>query len=108
MSRRACSLSDRSAGCCDEADGPVWALGFVREGDILTVWKLYRLGSSPTHLIDTVNALGRALTRGRPLDAAWYSSPKNAAIYTYGNIFPHLLRNYSEVAQQTILARKRA
>ena len=33
------------------------ALGFVREGDILTVWKLDRLGRSLPDLIETVNAL---------------------------------------------------
>jgi DNA invertase Pin-like site-specific DNA recombinase len=33
------------------------ALGFVREGDVLTVWKLDRLGRSLPHLIETVNAL---------------------------------------------------
>jgi len=33
------------------------ALDYVREGDVLLVWKLYRLGRSLAHLIGTVTAL---------------------------------------------------
>ncbi len=33
------------------------ALAFVREGDVLAVWKMDRLGRSLPHLIETVNAM---------------------------------------------------
>ena len=50
-------FEDKASGA--KADRP-WlaaALCFVRQGDILTVWKLDRLGRSLPHLIETVNAL---------------------------------------------------
>jgi DNA invertase Pin-like site-specific DNA recombinase len=49
-------FEDKASGA--KADpGLAAALGFVRLGDILTVWKLDRLGRSLPHLIETVNAL---------------------------------------------------
>src|SRR3712207_9423339 len=33
------------------------AMGYVRDGDVLIVWKLDRLGRSLPHLIETVSAL---------------------------------------------------
>ena len=50
-------FKDKASGA--KADRPELkaALGFVREGDVLTVWKLDRLGRSLPHLIETVNGL---------------------------------------------------
>ena len=50
-------FEDKASGAKADRPGLVAALGFVREGDILTVWKLDRLGRSLPHLIETVNAL---------------------------------------------------
>ena len=50
-------FEDRASGAKADRPGLEAALGFVREGDILTVWKLDRLGRSLPHLIETVNAL---------------------------------------------------
>ena len=50
-------FEDRASGATTDRPGLAAALGFVREGDILTVWKLDRLGRSLPHLIETVNAL---------------------------------------------------
>lgn len=50
-------FEDRASGAKIDRPGLAAALGFVREGDILTVWKLDRLGRSLPHLIETVNAL---------------------------------------------------
>jgi DNA invertase Pin-like site-specific DNA recombinase len=46
------------AGCA-KADraGLLAALGYVRNGDVLIVWKLDRLGRSLPHLIETITAL---------------------------------------------------
>jgi DNA invertase Pin-like site-specific DNA recombinase len=50
-------FQDKASGAKTDRPGLTAALSFVREGDILTVWKLDRLGRSLPHLIETVNAL---------------------------------------------------
>lgn len=63
-------FEDRASGAKAERPGLADALGFVRRGDALVVWKLDRLGRSMAHLIDTVrkleaNSVGfRSLTEG--------------------------------------------
>ena len=53
-------FEDTASGAKAERPGLAAALGLLREGDILTVWKLDRLGRSLPHLIETVNAWRRA------------------------------------------------
>jgi DNA invertase Pin-like site-specific DNA recombinase len=50
-------FEDTASGAKAERPGLAAALTFARDGDILTVWKLDRLGRSLPHLIETVNAL---------------------------------------------------
>ncbi|CAO3459875.1 Phage DNA invertase [Azospirillum argentinense] len=50
-------FADKASGAKTDRPGLVAALAFVREGDVLVVWKLDRLGRSLPHLIETVNAL---------------------------------------------------
>lgn len=50
-------FTDRVSGAKSARLGLDQAIDFVRDGDILVVWKLDRLGRSLTHLIDTVNQL---------------------------------------------------
>ncbi|MGL4968490.1 MAG: recombinase family protein [Inquilinus sp.] len=50
-------FQDKASGGKADRPGLTAALAFVREGDILVVWKLDRLGRSLPHLIETVNAL---------------------------------------------------
>jgi DNA invertase Pin-like site-specific DNA recombinase len=45
------------SGAKSDRPGLSQALDFVREGDVLVVWKLDRLGRSRRDLIDTINAL---------------------------------------------------
>jgi DNA invertase Pin-like site-specific DNA recombinase len=45
------------SGAKAERPGLSQALAFMREGDVLTVWKLDRLGRSLRDLIDIINAL---------------------------------------------------
>ena len=49
-------FQDKASGATDRP-GLTAALAFVREGDVLVVWKLDRLGRSLPHLIETVSAL---------------------------------------------------
>ena len=52
-------FEDKASGAKSDRPGLNEALAYVREGDVLTVWKLDRLGRSLPHLIETVNTLGR-------------------------------------------------
>ena len=50
-------FQDVASGAKDERKGLADAVEFSRAGDVLTVWKLDRLGRSLKHLIETVNHL---------------------------------------------------
>lgn len=50
-------FEDVASGALAEREGLAEALGFLREGDVLVVWKLDRLGRSLKHLIEVVQAL---------------------------------------------------
>src|SRR3712207_9366892 len=50
-------FTDRVSGGRAERPGLTNALGHLRDGDTLVVWRLDRLGRSLPHLIETVTAL---------------------------------------------------
>lgn len=50
-------FEDRASGARADRPGLRKAVDYVREGDVLIVWKLDRLGRSLPHLLDTVSAL---------------------------------------------------
>lgn len=50
-------FSDIASGAKTERQGLKEAIGYAREGDVLVVWKLDRLGRSLRHLIETVQTL---------------------------------------------------
>jgi DNA invertase Pin-like site-specific DNA recombinase len=54
-------FEDRASGARGDRAGLRAALDYVRQGDMLIVWKLDRLGRSLPHLIETVTSLA---TRG--------------------------------------------
>ena len=54
-------FEDRASGARTDRAGLHSALDYVRDGDVLIVWKLDRLGRSLPHLIETVTSLA---TRG--------------------------------------------
>lgn len=51
------TFEDRASGARADRAGLQSALEYVREGDVLVVWKLDRLGRSLPHLIQTVTSL---------------------------------------------------
>src|SRR5512144_1232581 len=51
------TFTDTASGSQTERKGLEEALGYVRKGDTLVVWRLDRLGRSLRHLIDTIGAL---------------------------------------------------
>ena len=61
-------FEDKISGAKSDRPGLADALGYVRDGDVLMVWKLDRLGRSMSHLIkslteqiDTTTASGRLI-----------------------------------------------
>lgn len=50
-------FNDTASGARTDRPGLAEALAYVRDGDVLVVWRLDRLGRSLSHLIDTVGAL---------------------------------------------------
>src|SRR5918999_4477134 len=50
-------FTDTASGAKQERKGLEEALEYVREGDILVVWRLDRLGRSLKHLIETITKL---------------------------------------------------
>jgi DNA invertase Pin-like site-specific DNA recombinase len=50
-------FTDTASGTKTDRPGLEEALGYVRAGDILVVWRLDRLGRSLKHLIETITQL---------------------------------------------------
>lgn len=59
LTRAGCTrvFEDKASGARTDRPGLATALTFLREGDVLVVWKLDRLGRSLPRLIDTVTTL---------------------------------------------------
>src|SRR6266511_6021697 len=52
-------FTDTASGATTSRPGLAEAISFAREGDVLVVWRLDRLGRSLKHLIDTITTLER-------------------------------------------------
>ena len=50
-------FEDTASGAKSDRPGLAAALAYLRDGDVLTVWRLDRLGRSLPHLIETISAL---------------------------------------------------
>ncbi len=52
-------FTDTASGATTSRPGLTEAMNFAREGDVLVVWRLDRLGRSLKHLIDTITTLNQ-------------------------------------------------
>jgi len=52
-------FTDTASGATTSRPGLTEAMNFTREGDVLVVWRLDRLGRSLKHLIDTITTLNQ-------------------------------------------------
>jgi DNA invertase Pin-like site-specific DNA recombinase len=50
-------FSDTMSGARDDRPGLAELMAYVREGDVVVVWKLDRLGRNTLHILETVKAL---------------------------------------------------
>lgn len=63
-------FEDRASGARGDRPGLRAALDYARDGDVLIVWKLDRLGRSLPHLIETITALSARSVGFRSLTEA--------------------------------------
>lgn len=75
---------DHASGSIDSRPGLEACLKACREGDVLIIWRLDRLGRNLTHLVNTVNSLekrgiGLRVLTGAPIDT---SSPTGRLVFT--------------------------
>ena len=61
-------FEDQASGAKTDRPGLIEALAYAREGDVLVIWKLDRLGRSLPHLIETVSQLEKRGVGLRSLD----------------------------------------
>ena len=84
-------FEDRASGARADRAGLRSTLDYVRNGDVLIVWKLDRLGRSLPHLIETVTSLATrgvgfrsitecAATRRRRADASSFTCSGHGAV----------------------------
>src|SRR5512135_476075 len=95
-------FTDMASGAKAERKGLEDALSYVREGDILVVWRLDRLGRSLKHLIETITILNN---RG----IGFKSITENIDTTTSGGkLFFHILGALAEFERDIIRERTQA
>ena len=95
-------FEDRASGAKADRPGLAAAIAYVRDEDILVVWKLDRLGRSLTHLIDTVTALdARGVGLRSPTEAMDTTTPGGRLIF-------HLIGALAQFERDLIRERTRA
>jgi DNA invertase Pin-like site-specific DNA recombinase len=95
-------FEDHASGARADRPGLAQALGFLREGDVLVVWKLDRLGRSLAHLVETVAALAARGIGFRSLTEAIDTTTPG------GRLVFHLFAALGEFERDLIRERTRA
>ncbi|MFN9541650.1 MAG: recombinase family protein [Alphaproteobacteria bacterium] len=92
-------FDDKMSGTRAERPGLASALAMLREGDILVVWKLDRLGRSVKHLVDLVGALHRQGVQFKSLtDSIDNSTPA-------GRLFFNVMSSLAEMERELMVER---
>jgi DNA invertase Pin-like site-specific DNA recombinase len=94
--------SDTASGARAERPGLTEALGHLRAGDTLVVWRLDRLGRSLRHLIETVMALEQRGVGFKSLSEAIDTTSPN------GKLIFHIFGALAEFERELIRERTRA
>ena len=99
LTKAGCSklFEDKISGTKADRPGLNEALAYVRDGDVLVVWKLDRLGRSLPHLIETVNALGRRSVGFQSLTEGVDTSTPNGRMADWSSISSGRWRNSSAI-----------
>jgi DNA invertase Pin-like site-specific DNA recombinase len=95
-------FEDRASGARTDRPGLAQALAFLRDGDVLVVWKLDRLGRSLAHLVETVAALAARGVGFRSLTEAIDTTTPG------GRLVFHLFGALGEFERDLIRERTRA
>ena len=95
-------FDDKMSGSRAERPGLAKALEMLREGDILVVWKLDRLGRSVKNLVDLVGELHKQGVQFNSLtDAIDTGTPS-------GRFFFHVMASLAEMERELTMERTRA
>ena len=95
-------FEDRASGARADRAGLQAALEYVRDGEVLVVWKLDRLGRSLPHLIETVTALSQRGVGFRSLTEAIDTTTPG------GRLIFHILGALGQCERDLIQERTRA
>jgi DNA invertase Pin-like site-specific DNA recombinase len=95
-------FDDKVSGSRSERPGLAQALGILRDGDTLVVWKLDRLGRSVKHLVDLVGELDELGVHFRSL------TDSIDTITVSGRFFFHVMASLAEMERELTVERTRA
>jgi DNA invertase Pin-like site-specific DNA recombinase len=95
-------FDDKVSGSRSERPGLAQALGILRDGDTLVVWKLDRLGRSVKHLVDLVGELDELRVHFRSLTDSIDTSTAS------GRFFFHVMASLAEMERELTVERTRA
>jgi DNA invertase Pin-like site-specific DNA recombinase len=95
-------FDDKMSGSRSERPGLAQALGILRDGDTLVVWKLDRLGRSVKHLVDLVGELDELGVHFRSLTDLIDTSTAS------GRFFFHVMASLAEMERELTVERTRA
>lgn len=95
-------VTDHASGTREDRPGLTRLLDDLEEGDVLTVWKLDRLGRSVSHLVSVVDELGRRGVEFRSLTEALDTTTPG------GRLLFHVIAAVAQFERELIVERTRA